>query len=181
MRYMKRRGASSVSQSGTEEWVRRKSDFLFLSSFLPANGTKAQKSIYPWRARGSASDWTSIIYGISRGWMDGRHGRTEWQWRINRVIAVNSATYTAALHCPHHYFRTTYCICCHLVLVNRLHLRWTDGRRRIDIRGGRDRREGGLKRRNGANNRRNEPPLSFARIACDGRSRRERERERNRP
>ena len=73
----------------------------------------------------------------------------------------------------HHYFRTTlYYICCHL--VNRLHLRWTEGRGLIYEERG---REGGLKRRNRANNRRNEPPLSFARIASDGAGEREGERE----
>ena len=83
--------------------MRRKSDFL--SSFLPScewhKSPKINLSV-EWKASWGASDWTSIIYGISRGWHHGSRGRGG---EINRVIAVNSATYTAA-SAMHYNFRT---------------------------------------------------------------------------
>ena len=167
MRYTKRkrRGASSVSEawrSGCGE-----NPISSLPSCEWHKSPKINLSV-EWKASWGASDWTSIIYGISRVW----HGS---RGEINRVIAVNSATYTTgAMHCrPHHYnFRTT-ARCIHLLPSGQQTSFAMDARSGIDIRGGRG--EG----RNGANNRRNEPPLSFARIATDGR--RGRQRERNRP
>ena len=44
------RGASSVSQAWRSGCGENPISSL-LSFFLPANGTKAQKSIYPWKAR----------------------------------------------------------------------------------------------------------------------------------
>ena len=71
-----------------------------------------------------------------------------------------------ALQLPHIERRAAASICCHL--VNRLHLRWTAlGAGGLIYEEGGEKEGGGLKRRNGANNRRNEPPLSFARIATD--------------
>ena len=87
----------------------------------------------------------------------------EAEWEINRVIAVNSATYTASA--MHYNFLTSNGAPHPSAAI------WStdficDGPR--SEASGLIYEEGGrLKRRNGANNRRNEPPLSFARIATD--------------
>ena len=143
--------------------MRRKSDFL--SSFLPScewhKSPKINLSV-EWKASWGASDWTSIIYGISRGWHGSRGTGDQSRYRCKFGHLHRQCN---ALQLPH-IERRAASICCHL--VNRLHLRWTaHGAGGLIYEEGGEKDRGGLKRRNGANNRRNEPPLSFARIRSD--------------
>ena len=117
-------GASSVSEawrSGCGENPISSSLLSFLASCEWHKSPKINLSV-EWKASWGASDWTSIIYGISRGWHHGSRGRGGDQSRY-RCKFGHLHRQCNALQLPHIERRAAASICCHL--VNRLHLRWT--------------------------------------------------------